>query len=140
MRRIKTLSFITAGFGLFFNPILEAKEKVEVYKIFRQKISGLEQKIAQEKDINKRYWAFLDSYQDLRKLRKANPRQTEVEEISMGLFFDTFGDLPVKKDFKKEKCPEYKKQSRTMMRSHDPENPEDPLVVRGLKIIEAICR
>ncbi|WII72300.1 hypothetical protein QJS83_00270 [Bdellovibrio sp. 22V] len=116
-----------------------AKAKVDVYSEFQKKITKMESDLKKEKDADKRYDAFLQSYKELSDLRAKNPRQAEEKEINMSLFMDTLSYLPEKKDFKAAQCPEYKKEVNSMMKSYAKDQKE-PFVEKAQGIVDLICK
>lgn len=125
--------------ALILIPLFAAAAGPSVYEQFSQKITQLEEKLHQEKSLDRRYEAFLATHAELVKLRKNNPRQNEVDELSMSLFLDTLQDLPPKKKFDSKKCSSYQKKSKTMMASRDKEQGDDPMVTRAWKLLDSLC-
>lgn len=117
-------------------------EAASVYEQFEQKISELETRLKAEKKVTTRYDLFLATHANLLQLRKANPRQDELDEISMSFFLDTLADLPTKKKFEPKKCADYEKKAKTMMSSRKAggEDAAEPMVTRALGVVRLICR
>ena len=120
----------------------EKKSAAPVYEQFTQGIDRLEASLKAEADVRKRYDLFLQSHAELTKLRKDNPRQNEIDELSMSSFFDALLSLPAKSKFDPKKCEAYGKESRRQMAKPKSEDAtgDDPLVLRAWQIIDLICR
>ncbi|KHD88315.1 MAG: hypothetical protein OM95_09200 [Bdellovibrio sp. ArHS] len=132
LRAIISVALLTAG-----NPVAAAK--VDVFSEFNKKVATLETELKKEKDVNKRFAAFLKSYKDLSDLRAKNPRQAEEKELNMSLFMESLSYLPDKKEFQAKKCPEYKKEVNSMMKSYD-KSQKEPYVDKALNVVDLICK
>lgn len=138
MHRIKILRALVSVFIAL--PLSGgAATKVDVFKEFNAKIQLLEKNLAQEKNINKRYDAFLKTFKELSELRKENPRQEEDKEISMSFFMDALAPLPGKTEFQAKKCAEYLQQVESAAKAYE-ESQKDEFSTRAVKITKLICR
>lgn len=139
-RKILGTLIVTAACLFGAAPSLAAKApKVDVFAEFQKRISKLEGELKKEKDIAKRYEAFLKSYAELAELRAKNPRQAEEKEINMSLFMDTLVSLPAKAEFKAAKCKDYQREVNDLMKSYAKDQKE-PFVEKASQVLELICK
>lgn len=134
----QVLRFLASITILSISCVAVGKGKVDVYTDFQKKVSTLESDLKKEKIVTKRYDQFLKTYKDLSDLRAKNPRQSEDKELNMSFFMDTLSYLPEKKDFQASKCPSYKKEANTMMKSYD-KSQKEPFIEKAFNIIDLIC-
>ncbi|KYG61771.1 hypothetical protein [Bdellovibrio bacteriovorus] len=132
LRALISVSLFTAG-----TPVAAAK--VDVFSEFNKKVAALETELKKEKDVNKRFDAFLKSYKDLSDLRAKNPRQSEEKELNMSLFMESLSYMPDKKEFQAKKCPEYKKEVTSMMKSYD-KSQKEAYVDKAFQVVDLICK
>lgn len=130
---------ILGALALSAGVALAAPVKPGKFERFESKIEELEKKLGAEKDISKRYGIFLSAHKELTAVKREK-RGDESEELSMSLFLDSLDEMPIGKKFDAKKCAEYAQRSQTMMANRDPDQGEDPMVYRGLKIIGMVCR
>lgn len=136
-RTLIIATVITCGGNL--ESVAAQASKTDVFAEFKKKTARLEADISKEKDAQKRYELFLKNYKELGELRAKNPRQAEEKELNMSLYMDTLSYLPTAKDFNVKKCPDYKKEIDSMMKSYD-KTQKEPFIEMAQKLITAICK
>ena len=116
-----------------------AAGKEKVFAQFEAKIASLETSLEKENDAVKRYDLFLTTYEEIRVLRKKNPRQPEEQELNMSLFMDSLSPLPGKKEFQAKKCDQYKKDIKENTKSFSA-TAKEPFVEKAVKVVDLICK
>lgn len=127
-------------------PVKAMKIKTRVMKkdtaaAFDEEVDALMARLDKEKDPRKRYDDFANVSMKLARLKNLGPRPASEEKaLEMALVVETFDGLPAKKEFNPAKCPSYVEEAELRMGNRSGDQPEDPGVVRGLKILKAVCR
>jgi hypothetical protein len=109
-----------------------------VYVRFKNEINILEARLVDEPNPKQRYALFLSTFQQLGELRTAKPRLPELQELDMSFFMETLSYLPTVDNFNEKRCPDYKRELRTMFTAYD--GSKEPFVESALGVLDLICR
>lgn len=118
-------SKITVG-GEFIRPQLEAR--------LNQLVSD-----GKSQPIDASWKALSRLEADMNTLRSENVRQKEDDEIYIETVIMVLKEIPRRKEFKKEKCSEYRSR---ILAEYDPghEAKPSPAVSKGLQVLEIFCK